>query len=199
MVCFVCFKKNFQIYNNLEALNDAEISVVGVFLINLLYTLRVKKKSLLQHTKADHGPHSEDTINKPRQSNPRTVTNTIDFTPSNDLEEKLRHLNVVTMALDSHYDVQQLGSFDYELPPGLVTIHEVKSIIEVYRRGGKLVTRTVQKLLRLGYEHFRNQSNISKVSVSENERLIVVGDIHGKIHSVVSYAKFPAYIHSSFT
>lgn len=133
---------------------------------------------MLQHSKIDHSSHGEEAT-KPRPNNPRVVTHTIDFSSSNNLEDSLRHLNVITMALDSHYDIQQLGSFDYELPPGLVTIHEVKSIIEVYRRGGKLVTRSVQKLLRLGYQHFKYQANLSQVTIDENEKLIVVGDIHG--------------------
>ncbi len=164
--------------------------MVGVFLINLLYTLRVKKKTVFHHNKLDlnGASHSDDGGNKVRPPNPpRAVTETIEFGTSVDLEEKIRHLSVVTMALDSHYDVQQLGSFDYELPPGLVTIQEVKSIIEVYRRGGKLVTRSVQKLLRLGYQHFSKQQNISRVSIGEEEKLIIVGDIHGKLEILIFF------------
>jgi hypothetical protein len=70
--------------------------------------------------------------------------------------------------------------YDFDLPPGLVTMHEASMVIELYRKGGKLVTKAVHKLLRLSYRLLKDQANTSQVTVRPGEKLTVVGDIHGE-------------------
>lgn len=114
---------------------------------------------------------------------PTTATALAALRPTNfnhKIEDHIRELPVVNIAPVAHYQVTHLTLYDYELPPGLITINEAKSLIELYRRGGRLVARSVHKILRLAYKLLKESRNITDVTVTEQDKLIVVGDIHGK-------------------
>lgn len=72
-------------------------------------------------------------------------------------------------------------SEEYNLPTGEITSGEVNDIMEVYRTGGKISIDSVQKILRIIYKAFLELPNITYVTVSDTEKLNVVGDIHGQI------------------
>jgi hypothetical protein len=96
------------------------------------------------------------------------------------IEKSLRSIPIVTIAPLHHYRLSILTLYDYELPPGIITMNEVKLIIELFRNGGKLITKSVHKILRLGYKILKERKNITNVIIENNERLTVVGDIHGE-------------------
>lgn len=93
----------------------------------------------------------------------------------------LKKMKVVLVAPVTYYQLKPENLYEYELPPGLITINEAMVVIELYRRGGKLVTSSVHKLIRLGYLLLSQRKNVCEVNVDETERLILVGDIHGQL------------------
>lgn len=97
------------------------------------------------------------------------------------MEEHIRDLRVVAIAPLSRYEVSSLTLYDYELPPGLITINEAISVIELFQRGGRLNAKSVHKILRLGYKLLKQQSNITPMTITEKDKLTVVGDIHGQL------------------
>jgi hypothetical protein len=64
--------------------------------------------------------------------------------------EELLQLQICTVAPQSSYELTQSNLYDYDLPPGLVTLRVVRTILQLYRRGGRLTPKSVHKLLRLG-------------------------------------------------
>ena len=96
------------------------------------------------------------------------------------IRRHLLRLKVVLVAPLSYYQLQpEINLHQFELPPGLLSMNEAQTLMEVYRRGGKLIPSSVHKLLRLGYKVLSQRDNVCAVTVEEDETLIVVGDIHG--------------------
>ena len=170
-----------------------EISVLGVFLVNLLYTLRKKHNALplkLMRGISDGGSNDETSSSTPKSSSPTNKKGTghIQHLSKEDMETALRQLVVTNMAPEVYYQISSNNLYDFELPPGIVTMNEVKLVIELYRKGGKLVPRSVHKLLRLGYKILKERANVTKVNIAEGDKLVVVGDLHG--NSVI-FDSFP--------
>ena len=73
------------------------------------------------------------------------------------------------------------GGGDFNLPSGPITMTEVKAIIDIYKHGGKLSKKSVQKILQLSFQSLKVLPNTTKIYVGKNVRLFVVGDIHGQL------------------
>ena len=61
----------------------------------------------------------------------------------------------------------------------------VNDIIEVYRTGGKLSRKAILKILRATYKLLQNRSNTNMVTITEQQKLIVVGDLHGQLSDLM--------------
>ena len=70
---------------------------------------------------------------------------------------------------------------DYDLPKGYISSSIAAEVVEVYRRGGRLSRESVHKVLRLGYRSLKALSNTTRMTVGRDDRLTVVGDIHGQL------------------
>ena len=95
------------------------------------------------------------------------------------LMSRFKSLPVLNIKHQSHFNITSTNIYDYELPPGLVTLREAKAIIELYRLGGRLVPHSVQKLIRLSYKLLKKRPNVTNVTIAPGEKLTVVGDLHG--------------------
>ena len=74
-----------------------------------------------------------------------------------------------------------LGQSEYELPKGDITPAAAMEILEVYRSGGRLSLKSVQKILRVTYKSFKLVPNTTRVRISDDTKINVVGDIHGQL------------------
>jgi hypothetical protein len=96
-----------------------------------------------------------------------------------DLKRQLLSMNILTVTPQSAFRISDGNIFDYDFPPGLVTIGVAAAVIELFKRGGRLTPKSVHKLLRLGYRSFKARPNTNKINLGPTDRLTVVGDIHG--------------------
>lgn len=64
--------------------------------------------------------------------------------------QELLSLQVCIIAPQTSYEITQANLYDYDLPPGLVTLRVAHTVMQLYRRGGRLTPKSVHKLLRLG-------------------------------------------------
>lgn len=70
---------------------------------------------------------------------------------------------------------------DFTLPKGSITPALAQQVVEVYRRGGRLSEKAVQKILRLTYRRLKTIPNTTRVNIGPGQRLTVVGDLHGQL------------------
>jgi hypothetical protein len=98
-----------------------------------------------------------------------------------EIANAMKEMKVLMVAPTSYYQLRTDNLYDYELPPGLVTTNEARIIIELYRRGGRLVPASVHKLLRLSYKILNSRDNVVYMEVKEKEKVVIVGDIHGQL------------------
>jgi hypothetical protein len=103
--------------------------------------------------------------------------------------QELLDMQVCIIAPQTSYDINIENLYDFDLPPGLVTLRVAKTVINLYRRGGRLTPKSVHKLLRLGYRSLRSRPNTTRLTIDPGDRLTVVGDLHGK-HSLSSSLHF---------
>ena len=61
----------------------------------------------------------------------------------------------------------------------------MNDIIEVYRRGGRLSRKAVLKVLRQTYKLLQTRPNTNAVTVTGQQKLIVVGDLHGQLSDLL--------------
>lgn len=159
-------------YNNVEAISEENLSILGTFFVELMKLVGSQHPDLASgvHTILanlnGHDPFAE-IYGKQKELMVSLVRKT------------LKKMKIVMVAPTTYYQLKPENLYEYELPPGLITINEAMVVVEVYRRGGKLVTSSVHKLLRLGYKILSQRKNVCDVTVTEKEKLIVVGDIHG--------------------
>jgi serine/threonine-protein phosphatase with EF-hands len=74
--------------------------------------------------------------------------------------------------------------YDYMLPKGPITSDVVSKIVNVYKRNGKLSLKSIQKILRIVYKTLKDRPNISEIIINKNEKLTIVGDLHGQVHDL---------------
>ena len=86
------------------------------------------------------------------------------------------HAETVQKELVKNFDLQ-----NFRLPSGFVTPIVSKAVVDVFKQGGKLSKESVHKLLRLCYRQFQTLPNTTKIALNENDRLTIVGDIHGQL------------------
>jgi len=92
-----------------------------------------------------------------------------------------RSLKLSRGASISGIDREQLADFG-PLPKGPITPETATTIIEVYRRGGKLSVKSVKKILRDVYKALKSLPNIVAVATPPSPgRLHIVGDLHGQV------------------
>ena len=94
---------------------------------------------------------------------------------------ELLSLQISIIAPQYSYDITPNNLYDFDLPPGLVTLAVAKTVMNLYRRGGRLTPKSVHKLLRLGFKSLRAKSNTTRVSIAPEDTLTVVGDLHGEL------------------
>eukprot|EP01041_Mallomonas_annulata_P006008 gene6008-12113_t len=74
---------------------------------------------------------------------------------------------------------------DHELPTGFITMKVASQIIEIYRHGGRLSVKSVQKILRLSYKHLQALPNTVQVILGKEDKLTLVGDLHGQLEDLL--------------
>jgi hypothetical protein len=109
--------------------------------------------------------------------------------------QELLDMQVCIIAPQTSYDINIENLYDFDLPPGLVTLRVAKTVINLYRRGGRLTPKSVHKLLRLGYRSLRSRPNTTRLAIDPGDRLTVVGDLHGKHSSSSSSLHFNSFLY----
>ena len=72
------------------------------------------------------------------------------------------------------------GNIQYfKLPSGFITEKVASDVIELFRQGGTLARSSVHKLLRHAYRRLKTLPNTTYVRLENDEKINIVGDIHG--------------------
>jgi hypothetical protein len=177
----VAQEEKWMLFNNADFFDDNDIQELSDFMDKLF-----KKVPNVFWNKQESEIYSEELnrISASRENSRDIITvsrensrELISIARENSAE-KLLKLNKIKIKNEQDKGID--GNLnDYRLPSGLVTSKVAKDIIEVYKRGGKLNPLSVQKLLRLAYKVLKTMPNTTKINVRANQKLTVVGDIHG--------------------
>lgn len=87
---------------------------------------------------------------------------------------------------------------NFDLPAGPITPHAVDLLITLYKKGGRLSMESMHKLLRLAYRDIKRRGNITRLSMGPQDRIIVVGDLHGQLADlmfILEDAGLPSTVH----
>jgi hypothetical protein len=67
----------------------------------------------------------------------------------------------------------------------MLSAEVVNDIIDVYRSGGKLSRKAILKILRSTYKLLQKRTNTNAVTITGQQKLIVVGDLHGQLSDLL--------------
>jgi serine/threonine-protein phosphatase with EF-hand domain len=98
--------------------------------------------------------------------------------------ESIFRIDKIAISKQDVNDVTKLSArriSDFTLPVGFVTPAVAEMVVNLYRRDGKVNMKSVHKILRLSYRTLKKMPNITYMEISGDEKLTVVGDIHGKV------------------
>lgn len=121
------------------------------------------------------GPQQSSSPSTSRSSSP---TNRRPSSPSSVSESPRVTNNKIDVPAESDEDIP-INADELDIPRGPMTIAVASKIIDCYRSGGRLSTKSVHKILRSSFRAISKQPNINRISITDKDRLTVVGDIHG--------------------
>ena len=67
----------------------------------------------------------------------------------------------------------------------MLSAEVVNDIIDVYRSGGKLSRKAILTILRSTYKLLQKRTNTNAVTITGQQKLIVVGDLHGQLSDLL--------------
>lgn len=74
---------------------------------------------------------------------------------------------------------------DFEIPSGRINVTAAVQVLEIYRQGGRLSVSSVHRILRGAYRTIKELNNTVHLSITQHEKLTVVGDIHGQLPDLI--------------
>ena len=77
-------------------------------------------------------------------------------------------------------DLPQTMLDNFDIPSGPITPSVAAIVMNVLKQGGRMSFKSAHKILRISYKHLSELPNTTKCEVGPNDRLTVVGDIHGE-------------------
>lgn len=83
-------------------------------------------------------------------------------------------------------DLPQTMLENFDIPCGPITPAIATVVMNVLKQGGKLSFKSAHKILRISYKFLSELPNTTHCVVGPEDRLTVVGDLHGKYLSVIS-------------
>ncbi len=162
-------ENQWKMFADLDTQDEAEMLHLAVFMQTLLdYVPGVDKfeqSDLKEAVEVDDEGNPKSNLDDQKEDG--------DFIIKLDsiaLNETVSHKTAKTVDIND-FDITH-STFDTEL---------AISIVDVYRKGGKLNRKSVVKILRRAYKMLQAQPNTTYVTVKDNCKLTVVGDLHGQL------------------
>ena len=70
---------------------------------------------------------------------------------------------------------------EFNIRAGSITPQVAGDIVNMYKKGGKLSRKGIAKILRGVYKILPSQPNLNNITISDGQKITVVGDLHGQI------------------
>jgi hypothetical protein len=120
-----------------------------------------------------------------------TYTNTNALGETNELEKaKMSTLASIASNLNLlEGDLPQTMLDNFDIPSGPLTPSIAAVVMNVLKQGGKLSFKSAHKILRISYKFLSELPNTTKCEIGPNDRLTVVGDLHGTYCIAASYVR----------
>eukprot|EP01041_Mallomonas_annulata_P005264 gene5264-10533_t len=100
---------------------------------------------------------------------------------SDDDDEQTSGISIESIRISAAGGLSLGNCQDYDLPKGDLTTAVAMDIVQLYRTGGRLSLKSVQKILRVNYKSYKLLPNTTKVDISGRAKVNVIGDIHGQL------------------
>eukprot|EP01031_Cornospumella_fuschlensis_P030596 gene30596-36970_t len=175
--------KPWVLFNNQNAWSGGELEEMAAILLHIIRALQTRRIQLLGHdsTKQIHPSSDPAHAAESASADPAKQHKEFELSRYRRLERCVRALPVVTIAPVDAFVLAPHNREDFTLPPGLVTLHEARLLIELFRQGGKLSALSVHKLLRLAFASLKPQPNVRRLQLAQGDKLTIVGDLHGQL------------------
>lgn len=94
--------------------------------------------------------------------------------------------NLSTVVIDVQENFNSINYKDYDVGKNEITTSVVENIIEIYKKGGKLSTSLVSRILKRTYKILKEMKTTSRMDpIQKGCKVTVVGDIHGQLKDLL--------------
>jgi hypothetical protein len=114
--------------------------------------------------------------------NDKTYTNSFNAPGETNELEKAKMSTLASIASNLNLlegDLPQAMLDNFDIPSGPLTPSIAAVVMNVLKQGGKLSFKSAHKILRISYKFLSELPNTTKCEIGPNDRLTVVGDLHG--------------------
>lgn len=172
-------EQKWVIFSNLDAFDEAEMVKLAAFMESAMKGVGV----------ANAAAPSPDKYTPKSLSRSSSLKSLLLSDESGEIQaersvsfDKIKLINMDQLAIAASYNKSVQFSKDFDLPAGQhIDPLIAKTIIDVYKHGGRLSTKAVMKLLRLTYRKLQTLPNTTHMHIEKDEHLTIVGDIHGQL------------------
>ena len=95
-------------------------------------------------------------------------------------------------------DLPQTMLENFDIPCGPITPSIAAVVMNVLKQGGKLSFKSAHKILRISYKFLSELPNTTHCVVGPEDRLTVVGDLHGKQLLLISFFYYFYHLYYCF-
>ena len=125
------------------------------------------------NTNNDNNNDNDNTENF-KNGDVNDLTDKVQITKTNSMASISSNLNL----LEGELPQTMLENFD--IPCGPITPAIATVVMNVLKQGGKLSFKSAHKILRISYKFLLELPNTTHCTIGPEDRLTVVGDLHGK-------------------
>ena len=191
--------RKWMVFSDIEVFSEDEIEILADFLDTILNDVPQNYWHQQQHIFFSEALDSSDldtsTIDISRNNSTSSITSITTTDTNISLRRSLSGRNQLMGLQELRVHVKspkkELNGelMDFRLH-GPIDANAARDIVELYRQGGKLNMHSVHKILRLAYKDLKELPNTTNIRLNEdmfekNERLNVVGDIHGQLQDLL--------------
>jgi serine/threonine-protein phosphatase with EF-hand domain len=99
--------------------------------------------------------------------------------------EKMLSVDGITVMVDDAVKINDIDITDYTLPNGVLKEESAAQVENVYVQGGKLSRKSLHGILKAMYKTVVHLPNTWDMRFGRDEKLTVVGDIHGQVEDLL--------------
>ena len=170
----------------------------------LVNQMNYSSSDLLSSPSSNNSKNNNNNVSNDSMSNNKndSIKNIENNEKNNNITENNKNQNnslLSVLSISSNLnllegDLPQTMLENFDIPCGPITPSIATVVMNVLKQGGKLSFKSAHKILRISYKFLSELPNTTHCVVGPEDRLTVVGDLHGKLLFIYLLSNFSLFL-----